>query len=383
MGLECDWSAQKADAVVVGGGFYGCAIAVYLRQVRGLKSVVLIEQEKELLQRASYTNQARVHNGYHYPRSFTTAYRSRVNLPRFVADWPDAVKKDFTKIYSIARRNSKITAKQFERFCREVGAKFSPAPQEIARLFEPRLVEASYLVEEYAFDTSLLALWARSSLESSGVEVRLKSKVEAIKAGDKGYRVKVVDEAGVEGHVLTRYFFNCTYSGLNQIGGDFPRVQTDLKHEITEMALIELPEVLRGIGVTMMDGPFFSFMPFPARKLHTLSHVRYTPHTHWEDVKGVSPYDALKQYPRSTRVDRMIRDVSRYIPAMTSAKYADSLFEVKTILVKNEGDDGRPILFESYAGMPGCYSVLGGKIDNIYDVYEKLDQENFSSIDYN
>src|SRR5690606_29774808 len=121
-------------------------------------------------------------------------------------------------------------------FCREVGAKFAPAPQEIARLFEPRLVEASYLVEEYAFDTSLLALWARSSLESSGVEVRLKSKVEAIKAGDTGYRVKVVDEAGVEGHVLTRYFFNCTYSGLNQIGGDFPRVQTDLKHEITEMA---------------------------------------------------------------------------------------------------------------------------------------------------
>ncbi|MCR6652802.1 MAG: FAD-dependent oxidoreductase [Cellvibrionaceae bacterium] len=153
------------DAVVIGGGFYGCAIAIYLKQVRGLKSVLLVEQEKDILQRASYTNQARVHNGYHYPRSFTTAYRSRVNMPRFVVDWRDAVKKDFTKIYAIARKNSKVTAKQFERFCFEVGAKLVPAPQEYNCLFESRLIEASYLVEEYAFDTSLLARWAWESLK--------------------------------------------------------------------------------------------------------------------------------------------------------------------------------------------------------------------------
>ncbi len=30
--------------------------------------------------------------------------------------------------------------------------------------------------------------------------------------------------------------------------------------------------------------------------------------------------------------------------------------------------------------MPGCYSVLGGKIDNIYDVLEKLDAEAFSPV---
>ncbi|MBD3843073.1 MAG: D amino acid oxidase (DAO) family protein, partial [Campylobacterales bacterium] len=51
----------------------------------------------------------------------------------------------------------------------------------------------------------------------------------------------------------------------------------------------------------------------------------------------------------------------------------DSLFEVKTVLVKNETDDGRPILFEEYPSLPGFYSVLGGKIDNIYDVLERLD----------
>lgn len=71
------------DAVVIGGGFYGCAIAVFLARQRNWR-VCLVEQEKALMTRASYNNQARVHNGYHYPRSFVTAYRSRINLPRFL-----------------------------------------------------------------------------------------------------------------------------------------------------------------------------------------------------------------------------------------------------------------------------------------------------------
>jgi hypothetical protein len=57
----------------------------------------------------------------------------------------------------------------------------------------------------------------------------------------------------------------------------------------------------------------------------------------------------------------------------------DSLFEVKTVLIKNEGDDGRPILFEKHKELPGCYSLLGGKIDNIYDALEKLETEDFMS----
>jgi len=75
----------------------------------------------------------------------------------------------------------------------------------------------------------------------------------------------------------------------------------------------------------------------------------------------------------------MLRDVRRYIPSISMAEYVDSLFEVKTVLIKNEGDDGRPILFEKHQEMPNCYSVLGGKIDNIYDILEKIDAEKFSA----
>jgi glycine/D-amino acid oxidase-like deaminating enzyme len=364
------------DAVVIGAGFYGAAIAVYLAKQRGLKRILLIERESALMMRASYNNQARVHNGYHYPRSFTTAYRSRVNLPKFVSDWPNAVRRDFTKLYAVARRNSKVTSKQFERFCSQIGANIQPASSALHSLFEPRLIEKVYLVEEYAFDTTKLASWAENELKASGVEIQYHARVTNISKGVLlPLQLVVEDNVGTQHLVNSNYVFNCTYSGLNQFTGDFGGVSMGLKQEITEMALMQMPVSLEGLGVTVMDGPFFSMMPFPARGLHTLSHVRYTPHLHWSDQPGVDPYQKLLEYPRSTRVDRMVRDVGRYMPEVMKAKHVDSLFEIKTVLVKNEGDDGRPILFEKHSALPGCYSVLGGKIDNIYDVLEMLEGE--------
>lgn len=365
---------QNFDAVVIGGGFYGAAIAAYLARARGLKRVVILEREPKLMMRASYNNQARVHNGYHYPRSFTTAYRSRINLPRFVSDWPEAINKDFIKLYAISRKNSKVTAKQFERFCKDIGAGIESVPASLSALFEPRLIEEVYRVEEYAFDSLKLASWAVKELNECGVQVRYGRRATAIHKSE-GALLRVTADVGDGGQeqLFCRYVFNCTYSGLNQMGGDFPVIKASLKQEITEMALMKMPPELEGLGITVMDGPFFSMMPFPARGLHSLSHVRYTPHLNWNDSRGLDPYGRLNDYKRQSRVDRMVRDVGRYIPLVLSSVYQDSLFEVKTILTKNEGDDGRPIFFERHAALPNCYSVLGGKIDNIYDILQLIE----------
>jgi FAD dependent oxidoreductase len=375
-------ASEHYDAIVVGGGFYGCAISIYLAQQRGFRRILLLEREAALLQHASYNNQARVHNGYHYPRSFITAYRSRINLPRFVRDWPEAVKSDFSKVYAIARNNSKVTARQFVRFCNEIGAVLEPPSATIKGLFESRLIEDTFMVQEYAFDSRELANWARHEMAKAQVEVILGAEVECLErmatsspSAQGGCSLSVsYRKADTHHHASTRYVFNCTYSGLNQFKGGFVTHAT-LKHEITEMALMQPPPALANLGVTVMDGPFFSMMPFPARGLHTLSHVRYTPHMHWFDEPGVNPYERLQNYAHETRVDRMVRDTARYMPAVLDAKYIESLFEIKTVLRKNEGDDGRPIFFERHADWPGCFSVLGGKIDNIYDILEKLDNE--------
>ncbi len=369
-----------ADAIVIGGGFYGCVIACYLKRERGFGKVVLVEREDKLLCRASTNNQARIHNGYHYPRSHTTAFRSRVNYPRFVRDWPSATYSDFAQLYAIARRNSKVTSKQFERFCRDIGAKISKVDTNLRQLFEYRLIDEVFLVEEASFDASILANHVLNFLLTSGVEIRYRSHANSIfSISDNGLQVNISSTDLTES-ITSPFVFNCTYSQLNQFDGDFKGTDTRLKHEIAELGLIELPDNLSGIGVTVMDGPFFSFMPFPSRSLHTLTHVRYTPHFSWNDKTSCDPYSNLQSYNKSSRVDRMIRDAARYIPSLLNSKHIDSLYEVKTVLVNNEIDDGRPILFESHKYLTGLYSVLGSKIDNVYDVIEKLDTLNFDKV---
>ena len=68
----------------------------------------------------------------------------------------------------------------------------------------------------------------------------------------------------------------------------------------------------------------------------------------------------------------MIRDASRYLPSINKSKYIESFYEIKTVLTKNDNDDGRPILFEESPDLKGLFSVLGGKLDNIYDILKKL-----------
>src|SRR5208283_1955882 len=121
-------------------------------------------------------------------------------------------------------------------------------------------------------------------------------------------------------------------------------------------------------------GPFFSTMPFPARSLHTLSHVRYTPHCSWVDKgpESPDPYTTMAAYAGASKSLHMLKDAQRYVPAMGSARIVDSLFEIKTLLVRNEIDDGRPILMERCESPNTVYSIMGGKIDNIYDALDRL-----------
>lgn len=371
--------SEILDAVVIGGGFYGAKIAAYLAKSRGLKRVLLLERETSLFARSSSNNQARVHNGYHYPRSLMTAARSHANFSLFVNSYPEAIKRDFTSIYAIARNNSKVSAKQFGQFCRRVGIPIEVAPIEIVRLFQSSLIEEVFLTQEFVFDPQQLVIAVSDELRDSAVPIRLATCVTRIDRSNNGrLAVTSVDQHGSETIDICRYVFNCTYSGLNQIGGDHPKTTSRLKHEITELAVVQVPDELRNLSVTVMDGPFFSVMPSPTSSYHTLSHVRYTPHMDWVDDPNRCPSHLLQQHHRESHYERMRRDVARYIPCASMMKYLTSVYETKTILTINEVDDGRPILLEKYSQFPGYYAILGGKIDNIFDILKALESETFA-----
>ena len=369
---------EHFDIVVVGGGFFGLYIALHCAQRYG-KRVCVLESESELMIRASYNNQARVHNGYHYPRSVLTALRSSKTFPRFSDEFDGAIIKDFKKYYAIGKLLGKVTDRQFRNFCNTIGIPCNEVSSDEKALFDGRYVSNVFQTVEYAFDASQLRDIMKRRLDATGlVEVRCRCEVESLEKEDGSERIRVGIASG-DASLTARHVFNCTYSRLNQLTTASGTSILPLKHEMTEMCLVRSNhELLNKIAVTVMCGPFFSYMPFPARDCYTLSHVRYTPHYEWFDSEEKGYIDTKKIYDVDSRQSNwksMIKDVCRYMPLLEELEYLDSLWEVKTLLPRSEVDDSRPILFKEDYGMRGFHCVLGGKIDNAYDVVDKIDEK--------
>jgi hypothetical protein len=246
----------------------------------------------------------------------------------------------------------------------------------VSRWFDKELVEAVFEAHEWAFDAGRLAPRMTAELERCGVRVFCDAEVERVVQASESRPGLVIEarrqESGERLQLGARFAFNCTYSSMNELlsRSGLPRIP--LKLELAEIALVEVPPELRKVGVTLMCGPFFSFMPFPARGLHSFSHVRYTPHRAWSDAEagGARPLDQAAQ---KSRFPWMQIDARRYMPVVDKFVHRESLFELKAVLPQSELDDSRPILFRTDPDLRGLVSVLGGKIDNVYDVERELD----------
>nr|WP_026258713.1 FAD-binding oxidoreductase [Uliginosibacterium gangwonense] len=360
--------------LVIGGGFFGMYLAESFAQAG--HDVQLIEKEQSFMSRASFNNQARVHNGYHYPRSILTALRSRISFPRFVKEFGTCVDSDFAKYYLIGKPLGKVSAKQFLKFCERIGASCEPAPSSIQKLISPNLIEACFSVTEYAFDAQKLRDLMVSRLQAASVRCRMGVLVEKVRQQGTGLLVTLRDLATDEqDEIYADHVFNCTYSHINYVLARSGIELVPLKHEMTEMCLVEVPDELKKAGITVMCGPFFSVMPFPSAGMHSFSHVRYTPHYEWLDKPGDTYCDAQMKFDEDRRTSAwryMQKDAMRYMPILGECRYERSLWEVKTVLPRSESDDSRPILFRAHHGLRGFHCVMGGKIDNVYDAVEAI-----------
>ena len=359
---------SNQDFVIIGGGFYGCCLALYLSSIS--KQITIVERDNDLMNRASKVNQARVHTGFHYPRSTITAVKSMILHKKFISDFPDAIVDSFQMLYALPTRKSKISAKRFWRTYSEMGAPIKLASQKNQDFFDKKLVEAVFECEEVAFEYTKLRNPLKEKLEAHGVNVILNKEDIRIEEFDDNALVLLEDGSGIQ----AKQIFNVTYGNINTILAESNLPKLKVKYELAEMVIVRPPEELQKIGITVMDGPFFSIMPYPSLAKHSFTHVRYSPRASWVDEEegDLQPYEILDNHKKNTNFMYMVKDALRYVPSIEGSEYLDSLFEIKTILLKNEIDDGRPILVSRSPDKGKVISILGGKIDNIYDLFEYI-----------
>lgn len=91
---------------ILGGGWYGCHIALALKEDG--HAVELHEVGEQLFGGASGANPARLHLGFHYPRSRLTRAACQEHYPEFMRGYGDFTRTIPVNIYAIAAKDSLV-----------------------------------------------------------------------------------------------------------------------------------------------------------------------------------------------------------------------------------------------------------------------------------
>jgi glycine/D-amino acid oxidase-like deaminating enzyme len=360
----------------VGGGLFGCYAAIVLAD-RGY-DVLLVEQDAALLTRASFVNQARLHTGLHYPRSLLTASEALGHYRTFRARWPQAV-RDFTQIYAIASHNSKTSGVDFAAFIDRLGLPTDEIDPE--RWFHPGTVSRAFKVEEPSFDALILRRILTDEIaDRSNITVRLSTAATGGTVGQDGSMITLStgEVVQAEGVVLA------AYAGTNALRQVLGLARLPLTFELTEVLLGHVAPELRDIGFTVMDGPFWSLMPFGHGDQVSLTSVGLTP-LRRSAAEAAFPCQASRRNceplhlqdcttcavrPPST-VTHQQQQMAAFLKQASAFTPTRSLLTVKAVLTATEVDDARPTLVHKEADS-NVVTVFSGKVSTLFDLDKGL-----------
>lgn len=370
---------KKYDYIILGAGIYGLYAAKVLVE-KGYK-VAVLEHNKDAFTRASYVNQARVHKGYHYPKSFTTAMKCIKYFDRFSRDFYFAINKEFKKIYGIAKSYSLTSSNQFKNFCKN--ANIPCTEVKVDKYFNNKLVESAFETEEFAFDAIKIKEWFLEKLISySNFSIFYNIKMQGVSILHNSYCIKAED--GYE--FIADAVINATYASINQVIERFGYNRFDIKYELCEIVLCNVSENIKDIGLTLMDGPFFSVMPFGLSSFHSLTSVNFTHHktslnplpsfpcqkkNNKCSTKSLENCNECEVKPETQWI-YMKQLSKKYLQSNIELKYVKSIYSIKPILKIARHNDSRPTIIVEHSKLPKLISVLSGKINTIYDLDEVL-----------
>lgn len=331
---------------VIGGGIFGTTTAIKLSE-SGF-NVELFEKLPNILSAASGINQYRLHRGYHYPRSKTTAISSVVAEPLFKNEYKDAVTTDSNHYYAIAKEGSFVTGEQFLKFCNECNLDYKVSNLSIINHDN---IDVVIQAEEELLNPNTLRSLVWEKLKKNNIQVNLNTEVDST----------IFDNFDL--------VINATYANLNFITDRFPEAKKEYQFELCEKVVLKLPDEFKGISLVIMDGPFMCIDPYDTTGFHVMGNVVHAIH---HTNTGIFPEipDEFKpllnkgiiKNPSITNIDKFIKSASYFMPNITQAEHVGSMYTIRTVLPNVHQTDERPTLV--YKVNDQLINVFSGKIGN-------------------
>lgn len=318
---------------VLGGGWYGCHIALAL--LREGHDVQLHEVRDRLFAGASGANPARLHLGFHYPRSAKTRAACQEHTARFMQVYGPMTRPVLSNIYAVAEGESLLDFGTYKAAIAEI-EHITIVPED----FGLRRCEGAVLTGERHIRIDLARNYFRDHL---GAAVRYEVKPEDSSLTDWDWTV------------------DCTFAALGSELVD--------RYEPCVTALMKGPT---DRAVTIMDGPFPSLYPWnESMGLSSLTSALYTPlsktcRTYAEALTELNGWGATALVQRARD---MRNQMENYWPGFWDIYSLDSVVAAIRAMPSSAAD-ARLVHVE--IPEPRLIRVRAGKIDAIFTAEDKV-----------
>lgn len=325
-------------ALVIGGGIFGICAAVELSK-SGIETH-LIEKNNKLMQEATSINQNRFHLGYHYPRSIATAKQCLQGIDSFKEYFGSVLINTRENFYAIGKNGSRVSFDQYLDFCKRLGLPYQekyPA----TKILDPSGISGCIAVNEQIINLDKLKNKAETLLNKNSVKIYLNRKFKD--SDQKDFQVIV----------------NATYSNLNSVNKILKLPRRKFRYDVCNVPVLRLPKELSGVGITIMDGEFYSILPYGDTPYHLYWSVKDSA------VRSVSTYPPK----RNSKKNADYSD-GRYIPLLKQSKLIDVLRVTKILRPDVELSDERITDLVDYGN--GKFAILSAKLNTCVLTARKL-----------
>lgn len=329
---------------IVGGGWYGCHVAMSLRELGfGVK---VFEQHGRLLHEASGNNQFRLHMGFHYARHRDTRIQSRDGFLHFIERYPGLSRSVKYNVYAVPAQDSLI---DYDTYCTIMAASGIHFTEGSPSDF-PELANISGVI--CTAEHVLLPTNARAYFEAE-----LEGVLEL------GRRVSHIQDTG-HGAVIDgeRFDFAVDATWGHCTSPDIPVV-----YEPTLLLYYEGPAEFPAI--TLVDGPLCSIYPTEVPRLFTLSSVRHTPLGQFPTAAEAREVrDDVSTETIAAKRTLMEAQIARYLPDFAKLfRYVSPQLSIKTKPIN--AHDNRNCHVSRRGSV---FSIMSGKIDTVFFATERI-----------
>ncbi len=316
-------------ALVIGGGIFGVCAAIELSK-SGIDTTI-IERNKKLMQEATSVNQNRFHLGYHYPRSAATAKQCLEGVDSFKEYFAETIVELKENYYAIGGNGSKTSFEKYLNFCKRLGLPYKEIyPSE--NLLKRSEVAGCIYVNEKIIDLQRLKIIAEGLIKKYKVNVLLGREF-------KNYKKNEFD-----------IVINATYSNINKVNKILKLPLRQFRYDTCNVPVIKLPKEMLGIGLTIMDGKFYSILPYGTTPYHLFWGVNDSA------IRYVST-----NLPKSSSSQIANYKNDCYIPLLREAKLIDVLRVTKILRSDVELSDERVTDLIDYGD--GKFTILSAKLN--------------------